>query len=128
MDDNLNNEVNRRKFPRAAFPCKIIMESPIRLLVSHTENLSEGGIRVILEEKLNAFANVGMEMFLEKDRPIKCKGRVMWVMEKINPLDHKATLYDTGIQFTNINQADKDYISKLVNVIVSGLSGGGAAK
>lgn len=124
MDENLSNNQDRRKFPRAAFPCKIMLDSPIRLLVSHTENLSEGGIRVILEEKLNSFANVGMEIHLEKSRPIKCKGRVMWVMEKINPLEKQATLYDTGIQFTNIAQADKDYISKLVNTINAGGAAG----
>lgn len=109
---------DRRKFLRADFPCKIVVGSPIRLLVSHTENISEGGIRVFLEEKLSAYTNVSMEIFFEKDRPIKCKGKIMWVVERINPIEKKAILFDTGIRFFEINDSDKQYIRQLVEKIV----------
>ena len=114
----------KRKFPRALFPCKIVIGSPIRLLVSHTENVSEGGLRVILEEKLSAYTNVGLELFFEKNKPVKCKGRIIWVVEKVNPLEREAVMYDTGIQFTEISDVDRDHIKKLV----SNLTGGGAIR
>ena len=109
---------DRRQFPRADFPCKIVVGSPIRLLVSHTENISEGGIRIILEEKLTAFTNISMEVFFERERPLKCKGKVMWVVERVNPIEKKAALYDTGIRFFDLSEADKAYIRKLVDSVI----------
>jgi len=109
----------RRKFPRAVFPCKIILSSPVRLFSSHTENISEGGIRVILEDKLELFTTVGLEIFLEKDRPIKCKGRVVWIIEKVNPLKRECLMFDIGIKFTEISNQDREYIRDLVTAIIS---------
>jgi hypothetical protein len=108
----------RRRFPRAEFPCKIIISSPLRLLTSHTENIGEGGIRVILEEKLDPFTVVGLELFFERERPIKCRGRVVWVVEKVNPIERIPLLFDTGIEFTKISECDREYIRRLVNKII----------
>ena len=109
----------RRRFPRAAFPCKIAVGSPIRWLASHTENISAGGIRVILEERLGVFTPVSLEIFLEKERSIKCKGKIAWVKEEVNPLEIEGEpiMFDTGIEFTQINDSDKEYIKKLVKVL-----------
>ncbi len=81
-----SSQEERRKFPRIAFPCKIVLSSPLRSLTTHTENISEGGIKIIVEEKLSAFTTIGIEIFLEKDKPIKCKGKIMRVTEKVNPV------------------------------------------
>ncbi|MFH1338742.1 MAG: PilZ domain-containing protein [Candidatus Omnitrophota bacterium] len=109
----------KRKFPRVIFPCRIVIGSPIRLLVSHTENIGEGGIRVILEEKLSAHTMVGLEIYVEKEKPIKCKGKVRWIGEKVNPLDRESLLFDTGIEFVGIDEADRQYIRKLVEIVLA---------
>lgn len=109
----------RRKFPRVVFPCKIVVGSPIRLLTTHTENIGGGGIRVILEEKLDIFTVVGLELFLEREKPIKCRGRIKWVVEKVNPLERYPLLFDTGIEFVEISDCDREYVLKLINKIVS---------
>jgi Tfp pilus assembly protein PilZ len=101
-----------------------MLESPIRLLVSHTENICEAGVRVILEEKLKAFITVGVEVYLEKTQPVKCKGKVVWAMEKVNPLETQATRYDIGVEFTDISTADKESIRNLVNTINAGGAAG----
>ncbi len=108
------NGEERRKFLRIELPCKIIVTSPIRFLTSHTENIGEGGIRVLLEEKLSVFSIVGIEIYLGKERPLKCKGRIVWVKEKVNPLEKVPIMFDTGIQFIEINDCDREYIRKLV--------------
>ena len=107
----------RRQFPRANFLCKIVVSSPIRLITSHTENISEGGIRVILEERLSPHSPVGIELFFEKGRPVRCKGKIAWVREKLNPLDKTVTMYDTGVRFMDLTEKDREYIKKLVDVI-----------
>lgn len=105
----------RRGSPRALFPCRIMISSPIRLLVSHTENISDGGIRVMLEEKLGPFTMVGIELYLDKNKPVKCKGKVAWVKEIVNPIEHAPSMYDTGIKFVDLLDFDKLYLKKLVD-------------
>ena len=109
----------RRRYPRVDFPCRLVLGSPLRAISSHTENISEGGLRVILEEKLLTFTEVGVEFFVEKRKTIKCKGRIVWVVEKINPLDKEAIMFDTGIEFTGIKDADKGYIRNLIVTLLS---------
>ena len=109
----------RRKHLRADFPCKILVGSPVRLLASHTSNISEGGLGVFLEEKLAKYTIVGLELYVEKGRPLKCKGRVIWINEAVNPLEREAVMYETGIEFTDIGDYDREYIGRLVRKISS---------
>lgn len=109
----------KRRFPRVAFPCRIAVGSPLRWLTSHTEDISEGGIRVILEERLSVPALVNLELFFEKGKSIKCRGRVVWIEEQINPINRESEPigFLTGIEITEINDNGKEYIRKLVRVI-----------
>jgi len=119
------NGQERRRFPRANFPCKIVISSPPQVgappqeLVSHTDNIGEGGIRVILEKRLSYSDTVGLDLYLSKDKPIKCKGRVIWSREKMNPLEGQPIMFDTGIEFTTISDSDREYIAKMVDAILS---------
>ena len=107
----------KRQFPRAAFPCRIVIDAPMRLLISHTENIGAEGIGVILEEKLRVDTPVGLEIFLERHKPIKCKGKVQWIEDKLNPVENKAVLFETGIVFTDIDRYDKEYIRNVINAL-----------
>jgi PilZ domain len=110
-----NNGSERRTAVRVPFPCKIMISSPIRLLVSHTENLSEGGLRVMLEEKLTPFTVVGIELYVDKGNPLKCKGKVAWVKDVFNPIAREVILHDTGIKFIEMNDFDKNYLKKIID-------------
>ena len=113
-----SGEQERRKSPRAVFPCKIIVEFPNRVLTSHTENISKGGIKVLLEEQLEHLSLVGIEISLKKDAPIRCEGRVMWTRESVNPVEGQPTMFSTGIMFTSISNEDREYIKDLVEKIL----------
>jgi hypothetical protein len=119
MEPNKDNPeksgAERRTAPRAIFPCRIMISSPVRLLVSHTENISEGGIRVMLEERLSPFTMVGIELYFDKNKPIKCKGKIAWIKEITNPVDRAANMFDTGIKFIDVGEFDKAYLKKLVS-------------
>lgn len=113
--------IEKRAFPRANISCKISTVFGERLLVfnSHTENISAGGIRVIIEEKIAYSTIVDLELFLlDREKPLKCKGRIVWANEmkptKINP-----RLFNTGIQFIEISNSDQEEIKKLVGNIIS---------
>jgi len=113
-------EIEKRKFPRANVTCKISTNFGEKLLVfdSHTENIGEGGIRVILEENLNISTIVNVELFLlEKELPLRCKGKVVWAKE-MKPEQIRPRLFDTGIKFIEINDYNKEEIGKLVNNLI----------
>jgi c-di-GMP-binding flagellar brake protein YcgR len=100
----------RRKVPRVSVTCKISTSYAERLLVfnTHTEDLSEGGMKVILEQNMHTPTPVNIELFLGPDKaPFVCKGEVLWVKEVI-PEGAVPRMYETGIKFTGLSGEDKD--------------------
>ncbi len=109
----------KRRFVRANFPCRISIHTPQEhILVSHTENIGAGGVRVIIVEELKISSLVGLEIYLNGE-PITCKGKIVWVVAKVNPISGKANMFDTGIEFCQISQEDQETIENLVKAIVS---------
>ncbi|MEI8349306.1 MAG: PilZ domain-containing protein [Candidatus Omnitrophota bacterium] len=108
----------KRRFVRARFPCKIfILPSRQHVISTHTENISAGGVRVIIEEQLELATIVGLEVHL-KDAVIHCKGRIVWVVGKESPYRKGVTYSDTGIEFYEINEPDRIFIEGFINSIV----------
>jgi hypothetical protein len=106
----------RRKVPRISVTCKISASYAERLLVfnTHTEDLSEGGMKVILEQNMHIPTPVNIELFLGPDKaPFVCKGEVLWVKE-VGPLGAPPRMYETGIKFTGLSVEDSD---KLLNAL-----------
>jgi len=113
--------IEKRLFPRINIVCKISTVFGDRLLVfnTHTENVSGGGIRVILEEKLNVTTQVDIELFLfHTELPIRCKGQVIWAVE-LKPERIMHRLFYTGIKFVEISDHNREEIKKLVAEILA---------
>ncbi|MFH1458715.1 MAG: PilZ domain-containing protein [Candidatus Omnitrophota bacterium] len=113
--------IEKREFPRADIICKISTVYAERLLVfnTHTENVAQGGIRVILDQKLNIPTPVDLDLFLsESQKPMRCKGEVVWAKE-LKPDGVHPRLFDTGIKFTEMSEQNKEAINQLVNSLVS---------
>lgn len=111
----------KRKFPRANLKCKISTVFGERLLIfnSHTENVGEGGVRVILEEKLHVPTEVDLELSLsDNEVPVKCKAQLAWVRE-LKPAERTPFLFDTGVKFTQINDSDRKQIRELVKTLIA---------
>lgn len=135
------NGVDRRKFPRAEYPCLITIRKytppPISIL-SHTENISEGGVRVILDHKVETTTEVDLEIDLKDALPnINSRGTIRWVkeissksasvagvkkfkgtvswVEEIPPARKGLpSRFDTGIQFVGLKNEDRGRILELV--------------
>lgn len=113
--------IEKRQSPRANIFCKITTIFGERLLVlnSYTENISEGGVKVILEEKLHVSTEVDLELSLSNGKaPIKCKGQVIWSNEIKSDEAERNYIFDTGIKFTQISQEDKNSVNELVRRLV----------
>lgn len=114
------NGREKRSFVRANFPCKIIIYTVGKehIIVSHTENIGAGGVRVIIEECLDISSQVGLELFLGGAQII-CKGRIVWVVERSGSNNVEANVWDTGIEFRKISERDRKIVDSFVKTIVS---------
>ena len=111
--------LEKRRFIRANFPCKIVIYTPEeQVITAQTENISAGGIRVVIAKELQLSLAVDLEIHFTEN-PIKCKGRVVWTLpnEEIKPDGIKK--YDIGIEFYRIASADRSVIAKLIETLVS---------
>lgn len=112
--------INRRKFPRANYPCRITVRRKDHpdSLSAHTENIGTGGICVMLPKDLGIFAPVEIKLDLLDGHPsIECDGTIVWIVEK---KQEKNKTFDTGIEFTNLVRADWSRINNIVEKIISG--------
>lgn len=109
----------KRRFVRANFPCKIIIHTPKEnTITTKTENISAGGVRVIISEELAISSMVDLELFVN-NKTISCKGRVVWMVPNKNLSPEETNIYDTGIEFYQISPKDREAIKQLVKSILS---------
>ena len=78
--------INRRRCLRVKFPYTVHVHAVDRKVLSaYTEDISCGGVKIVIEEALFKSCEVDLEIYFKQD-PLRCKGNVVWVTEKHNPL------------------------------------------
>ncbi|MBU1888311.1 MAG: PilZ domain-containing protein [Candidatus Omnitrophica bacterium] len=110
--------INKRKFPRANYPCIISVKRKDHddTVSAKTENIGIGGICVMLPKDMGIFAPVEIQLDLLDNQPlIKCDGAIVWVVAK--KTDNNK-LYDTGLEFTNMARKDAMRINEVVEKIL----------
>lgn len=114
---------NRRKFPRAVFPClaKIMKDGQAEdYVLTHTENISLGGMCVIISRPLALFSAVGVELDLMDGSsvPLACQGRVVWskLLDKKDPAAPDS--YETGVELDGLTD---EAVLRLEAVILKSL-------
>lgn len=115
--------VDRRKFPRANYPCliKILRKKPYFSISAHTENIGSGGICVILERDLGRFTPAELELTLPNGMPpVRCGGQTVWVVKGRYPGKRPPKRYDTGIEFVALSEDDKKRIDRIIESILKG--------
>lgn len=117
--------LNRRKFPRANFPClvKIVVNGSAEDgLLTHTENISTGGICVILRKGLELFTAINIEIdLMDGEEHIVCQGKVVWVVRRKATDALKPSYYDIGIEYVDIANEGRQRIGSVVGHIVKNL-------
>jgi len=110
--------IEKRRFVRAKFPCSISIHTlHDHVITTYTENISAGGVRVVIEEKLESASTVGLEIQINKN-VITCKGRIVWVVNKESPYKKGIFYYDTGIEFYEIKEDDRGIIDDAIEEIL----------
>jgi len=109
--------INCRKFPRikSKIEVDVALNGNVKHFSALTENIGTGGICLILDKKIDKFAQVKLKLDIDDDlSPIECNGRVVWIIEK-RVLGGGKTNYDVGIEFLDINIID---IARIKNFII----------
>ncbi|MFH0877006.1 MAG: PilZ domain-containing protein [Candidatus Omnitrophota bacterium] len=107
----------RRKFVRLGVNVKVNWQKPappppILDQENLTKNISEGGICLTANEKLNTGELLLLDIELPNRRFIRAKGRVAWVHEF--DIRAKGKRYDVGIEFLEIQPQDREEIKKFM--------------
>lgn len=111
----------RREFVRIKFPCEILVGgSKEEIISTHAENISAGGIRVIIEKKLPCSSVIDLVIYGIRKKPILCKGKIIWTFSRKIPYHRKLSLFDTGIEFYKIKKEDRREIKSLITSIATG--------
>ena len=116
--------LNRRKFPRANYPClvKIRREGEAsETLLTHTENISSGGVCVVIKKQFEIFAGVGVEVdLMDGGDIVSCGGRVVWAVRRKATEQVKPSFYDIGIEFMGLKEDARLRLEKLIENITRG--------
>lgn len=81
---------------------------------SINKDISEGGICLIIEEKLQIGDRLQLEIGLPSKKNITAVGKVAWVSEYGVIYDNHKRNYDTGVEFMEIEETDRQEISTFV--------------
>lgn len=98
----------RRRFGRADAPSRLaidLLQSERRVAVDAV-NVSEAGLCLRLEERLEVRSLVNLQLRPPRGsvrglRPVRCEGRVAWVMQRLDLRDAPPYLFDVGIEFSD---------------------------
>ncbi len=114
--------IDKRNFPRVKHRCLIQISKADReeRIDTFTENIGAGGICVIVSKPFEIFDTVSLELHLDDGgSPIQCKGSVVWTVRDHTIKGEGSDNYDTGIEFIEISDEDRNRISGLVEGLLS---------
>ncbi len=105
----------KRKFIRLELPIEVkyrISIDPVVENKSLSKDISAGGLRMILKEKLPPGLLLEIKINIPDDeRLISTSGEIVWQDEIVIDREVK---YETGIRFVNISTEDREKISRYI--------------
>jgi c-di-GMP-binding flagellar brake protein YcgR len=113
--------INTRKSVRVSLECTVIVKKARTSLVFHsaTENISAGGVCVILEKELLRKTPVELKLSLPDDLPpTECTGKVTWSAKRNKYTNKKASQFDTGIEFIEVSDRDRSRIKRIIDELL----------
>jgi hypothetical protein len=119
-------QAERRRHPRIKlkYNITIICEGEVLLGMpgeysfhTFTENLSEVGVMVKLEKRLQNSSIVKLRLFVTEKAPFECKGSIAWT-NRVNPDNTKPDVFETGIQFIELGDTEQKIIGNLIRSFI----------
>ena len=106
--------IERRRFVRVKLSVKTdIRHGDQSMIAACAEDISEGGIKVTIDQELNVSSIVDLEIYLQRE-PIKCKGKIVRVNKIESQYLKHGVAFDVGIKFEEMSEEDRITIKNLV--------------
>jgi Tfp pilus assembly protein PilZ len=113
---------DRRQFARVMYPCmvKIISSDQSKTeMLTHTENIGQGGLCIIIKKEIKLFTPVAMEVdLLDMSDHIHPKGKVVWSVRRKSEEEVKPLFYSIGIEFTQMSKTDHDHLQRNLQQLI----------
>lgn len=110
--------INRRRFPRADYPCLIRVKNRANRdpVEARTENIGAGGVFAVLEKNLGLFSEVEIDIDLQDNQPpVKAAATVVWALRRPEVKKDRPGYFDTGLEFKNLDAQSIARIEKIVD-------------
>src|SRR5476651_634802 len=95
-------DTNRRKYPRANYPCQLTMwlaDGTRETVLANTANIGLGGLSVHLDQAIEVGTKLDIQLqFTSVTTPFRCRGVVR------RSVQESEKFYNIGIQFESLNE------------------------
>lgn len=107
--------INLRKFPRIAskVDVEIRKKDLLEHVVTYTENLSAGGLCVVIDRAVQPFDVLTVHLTLDDNTVVDVKGRVVWSVKK-HLVPKQRMKYDVGIEFLEVSHEDHELLRAFI--------------
>ena len=109
-------DANRRKYPRANYPCFLTMwqtNGSNETVLANTSNIGAGGLSVHLNEGIALGIKVDIQLsFTNQSTPFKCQGTV------VRSIKESERYYNIGIQFEPLSELKFAFLDGKVSELI----------
>jgi hypothetical protein len=109
-------DANRRKYPRANYPCQLTMwlsNGSNETILANTSNIGLGGLCVHLHQAVDLGTKVDIQLnFAKSTTPFRCTGFV------VRSIKENDKYYNIGIQFDPLNELKNAFLSGQVSDLI----------
>ena len=112
---------NKRKFPRANYPCSLTIWSDHanpQVIMGYTANIGAGGLCAHVTQELLVHSALEVRVeFPHQSTPFKCKGKVAHCEHCIDPQGKK--FYAVGVEFEPMDELRQAYLQGVVSELIA---------
>lgn len=110
-------DINRRKYPRANYPCQLtiwLADGLNETMLANTSNVGLGGLCVQLNQEIDVGTKVDIQLnFTDTKTPFRCRGVV------VRSKQESERIYNIGIQFEPLSEPKQAFLAGKISEIVA---------
>ena len=117
----MTSEQNRRKFPRAHYPCFLTLwqGKSFDTIEATTANIGAGGVLVHSPQGIMVGAKVGLKIDFSKKDPFQCEGLISRCQKNREDPDEFSASYSVAIVFEGLNEPKVSYLKELIEKLIT---------
>jgi len=109
-------DANRRKYPRANYPCQFtiwLADGSNETILANTSNVGRGGVCVHLNQVLDVGTKIDLQLsFKSSTTPFRCHGVVVRCVQE------SEKFYNVGIQFEPLNELKYAFLDGVISELI----------